>query len=36
MNNDLIIDHYFQQITCIPRGSTQEKEICDYVENFAK
>lgn len=36
MNNDLIIDYYFQQISCIPRGSTQEKEICDYVENFAK
>lgn len=36
MNNDLRIDYYFQEISKIPRGSCNEKAICDYVENFAK
>lgn len=36
MNSDIRIDYFFQQISNIPRGSGQEKAICDYVENFAK
>ncbi len=27
---------YFEEISAIPRGSGNEKEICDYFENFAK
>ena len=26
----------FREISKIPRGSYNEKAICDYVENFAK
>lgn len=29
------IDYFFQEISKIPRGSENEKAICDYVENFA-
>lgn len=28
--------HYFEEISSIPRGSGNTKEICDYCENFAK
>lgn len=36
MNNELRIDFFFQEISQIPRGSKQEKAMCDYIENFAK
>lgn len=29
------IDYFFKEIAKIPRGSGNEKAICDYVENFA-
>lgn len=29
------IDQYFKEISMIPRGSYNEKAICDYVEEFA-
>lgn len=28
--------HFFEEISAIPRGSGNEKEIADYIENFAK
>ena len=30
------VEYYFREISKIPRGSYNEKAICDYVENFAK
>ena len=30
------VEYYFREISRIPRGSYNEKAICDYVENFAK
>ena len=27
---------YFSEISCIPRGSGNEKGIADYLEKFAK
>lgn len=36
MDKHIRIDYFFQEISKIPRGSCHEKEICDYVENFAK
>lgn len=36
LQNNLRIDYYFQEISKIPRGSFDEKRICDYVEDFAK
>lgn len=36
VDNNLRIDYFFQEISKIPRGSYNEKAICDYVEDFAK
>ena len=30
------VEYYFREISKIPRGSYNEKAICDYEENFAK
>lgn len=35
MDSNRRIDYFFQEISKIPRGSKNEKAICDYVENFA-
>lgn len=35
MDSNIKVDYFFQEISKIPRGSCNEKAICDYVEDFA-
>lgn len=36
LDTSIMINKYFEEISAIPHGSFNEKELCDYIENFVK